>query len=162
MELMHVKALLHQTEFGELVVDGMGCSEPVLSRKQGVLIDNFFVYLADKEAGKVSGPIARVGLCAETGKLDYLISCEEQPFSVGPADIIDQAYPMFSRDEYMRYASLYAEIREIAFKENCTESERRAIRDYYAAWKAVISPSLRGLYEELAPSYFAWMFRECE
>lgn len=52
MELMQVKSLLHKTEFGELVVDGMGCSEPVLSRKQGVLIDNFFIYLADKKSRK--------------------------------------------------------------------------------------------------------------
>ena len=42
MELKQVKALLHQTECGEMFMDGMGCSEPILTQGNAGLIDNFF------------------------------------------------------------------------------------------------------------------------
>lgn len=58
MELKQVKALLHQTECGEMFMDGMGCSEPILTQGNAGLIDNFFVYLVDKPAGTASGPLA--------------------------------------------------------------------------------------------------------
>ena len=61
MELKQVKALLHQTECGEMFMDGMGCSEPILTQGNAGLIDNFFVYLVDKPAGTASGPLARMG-----------------------------------------------------------------------------------------------------
>lgn len=74
MELKQVKALLHQTKCGEMFMDGMGCSEPVLTKDGTGLIDNFFVYLIDKRAGTASGPLARMGLHAESGALAYLLS----------------------------------------------------------------------------------------
>ncbi len=82
MELKQVKALLHQTECGEMFMDGMGCSEPILTQGNAGLIDNFFVYLVDKPAGTASGPLARMGLQAESGALSYFISANEHPFSV--------------------------------------------------------------------------------
>ena len=32
MELKQIKGLLHQTKCGEMFMDGMGCSEPILTQ----------------------------------------------------------------------------------------------------------------------------------
>ena len=107
MELKQVKALLHQTKCGEMFMDGMGCSEPVLTKDGTGLIDNFFVYLIDKRAGTASGPLARMGLHAESGALAYLTSADERPFSVLPGDTVPVNSPAVSNKDYENYSALY-------------------------------------------------------
>ena len=110
MELKQVKALLHQTKCGEMFMDGMGCSEPVLTKDGTGLIDNFFVYLIDKRAGTASGPLARMGLHAESGALAYLTSADERPFSVLPGDTVPVNSPAVSNKDYENYSALYTEV----------------------------------------------------
>lgn len=160
MELKQVKALLHQTECGEMFMDGMGCSEPILTQGNAGLIDNFFVYLVDKSAGTASGPLARMGLQAESGALSYLISANEHPFSVPPSCTIHVSPAMASSEDYENYSSLYAEIRKFVFKQNCTDSERSILSDYLTALKSVVSVSLYPFYTELAPAFFQWAEKE--
>lgn len=160
MELKQVKALLHQTKCGEMFMDGMGCSEPVLTKDGTGLIDNFFVYLIDKRAGTASGPLARMGLHAESGALAYLTSADERPFSILPGDTVPVNSPAVSNKDYENYSALYAEVREFAFRENCTTSEKTALSNYLAALKSVVSDSLYPFYEELAPAFFEWARHE--
>lgn len=94
----------------------MGCSEPVLTKDGTGLIDNFFVYLIDKRAGTASGPLARMGLHAESGALAYLTSADERPFSALPGDTVPVNSPVVSNKDYENYSALYAEVREFAFK----------------------------------------------
>jgi len=157
MELTHVKNILHQTEIGELMTDGMGCSEPILSLISGKLVDNFFVYLADQKTCTVSGPIARIGLHADTATIVYLTSCEEKPFSLGPKDTMTVSYPALLAEDYAQYRSLYAKIRAIAFKRNCTEDEKQSIADYITALRRISAPEMMLLYEEMTPSFFEWV-----
>ena len=160
MELKQVKALLHQTKCGEMFMDGMGCSEPVLTKDGTGLIDNFFVYLIDKRAGTASGPLARMGLHAESGALAYLTSADERPFSVLPGNTVSVNSPAVSNKDYENYSALYAEVREFAFKENCTTAEKTALSNYLAALNSVVSESLYPFYEELAPAFFEWARHE--
>lgn len=160
MELKQVKALLHQTKCGEMFMDGMGCSEPVLTKDGTGLIDNFFVYLIDKRAGTASGPLARMGLHAESGALAYLTSADERPFSVLPGDTVPVNSPAVSNKDYENYSALYTEVREFAFKENCTTAEKTALSNYLAALKSVVSDSLYPFYKELAPTFFEWARHE--
>ena len=88
------------------------------------MIDNFFVYLVDKPAGTASGPLARMGLQAESGALSYFISANEHPFSVPPSCTIHVSPAMASSEDYENYSSLYAEIRKFVFKQNCTDSKK--------------------------------------
>ena len=160
MELAQVKSILHQTEVGELLTDGMGCSEPILSKKEEKIIDNFFVYFANKNTHTVSGPVARIGLQADNCTIDYLISCDEQPFSFMPKDTMQIKYPTLTLQNYEKYEMCYSKMRTVAFKNNCTKFEKKAIADYMAAFKAVIAPEMQKLYEEMVPSFFEWVKRE--
>lgn len=157
MELSQVKSILHQTEVGEMLMDGMGCSEPILSLKDGKLIDNFFVYFANKKNCTVSGPIAKFGLLADTSEIAYLISCEDQPFSLLPQDTMAISYPSLLAEDYAHYGCLYAKVRKIAYKSNCIESEKQVITEYIATFEKIISPAMMKLYEEMTPSFFAWV-----
>lgn len=162
MELQQVKALLHQTKCGEMFMDGMGCSEPILTKNDTGLIDNFFVYLIDKRAGTASGPLARMGLHAESGALAYLYSADEQPFSVLPANTIPVNLSDVSNKEYETYSALYAEVRKFAFKRNCTDAEKITLSNYLIALKRVVSASIYPFYEELAPAFFKWSKQELD
>ena len=160
MELKQVKALLHQTKCGEMFMDGMGCSEPVLTKDDTGLIDNFFVYLIDNRAGTASGPLARMGLHAESGALAYLASADERPFSVLPSSTIPVNSSVVSNKDYGNYSALYAEVRKFAFKRNCTTTEKTALSNYLTALRNVVSDSLYPFYEELAPAFFEWSRHE--
>lgn len=160
MELKQVKALLHQTKCGEMFMDGMGCSEPILTKDDTGLIDNFFVYLIDKRAGTASGPLARMGIHAESGALAYLTSADEQPFSVLPGNTIPVNSSAVSNKDYENYSALYAEVRKFAFKRNCTTAEKTVLSNYLTALRSVVSDSLYPFYEELAPAFFEWSKHE--
>lgn len=157
MELIQVKSILHQTEVGEMMVDGMGCSEPILSLKDSKLIDNFFVYLANKKSCTISGPIARIGLNADNSEVEYLISCEAQPFSLAPQETITITYPSVLAEDYENYSRLYAQIRHIAYKNDCTPSEKQIIKEYISSFRKVIVPATMKFYEEMVPSFFIWV-----
>lgn len=160
MELKQVKSLLHQTKCGEMFMDGMGCSEPLLTQDSTGLIDNFFVYLIDKRAGTASGPLARMGLHAESGALAYLISADEQPFSVLPSSTISVKPQIVLGEDYQRYACLYEKVRLFAFKRNCTAAEKTILSNYLTAFRCVVSGSLIPFYEELTPTFFEWARNE--
>lgn len=160
MELKQVKSLLHQTKCGEMFMDGMGCSEPILTQDSTGLIDNFFVYLIDKRAGTASGPLARMGLHAESGALAYLISADEQPFSVLPDSTISVKPQIVSDEDYQRYACLYEKVRLFAFKRNCTAAEKTTLSNYLTALRSIVSDSFISFYTELAPAFFVWSKQE--
>lgn len=160
MELKQVKGLLHQTKCGEMFMDGMGCSEPILTQENTGLIDNFFVYLIDKRAGTASGPLARIGLHAESGSLTYLTSANERPFSVLPSNTIPVNSSAISNEDYEDYSALYAEVRKFAFKRNCTTAEKTLLSNYLTALRNVVSDSLYPFYGELAPTFFEWSEHE--
>lgn len=160
MELKQVKSLLHQTKCGEMFMDGMGCSEPILTQEGIVLIDNFFVYLIDKHAGIASGPVARMGLHAESGALTYLTSCNEHPFSVLPSGTVSVSPSIVLSEDYSAYSALYAAMRTFAFKKNCTVAEKATLSNYLAALRSIVCDSLYPFYEELAPAFFEWSKNE--
>lgn len=156
MELKKVKSILQQTTVGELLTDGMSCSEPLLSIKDGALIDNFFVFMEDWENSTVSGPVARVGLRAEDGVPVYLLSCEEQTFSCGSRDTLAVTYGDISPEEYAQYERLYAKLRCIAYKRGCTEEEIRVVTDYMDIFGKIVPPEMMIFYKEMTPAFFEW------
>lgn len=160
MKLEQVKSLLHQTKCGEMFMDGMGCSEPILTQDSTGLIDNFFIYLIDKKTGTASGPLARMGLHAESGALAYLVSSAEQPFSVLPGNTISVKPRIISEEDYHRYSCLYEEVRLFAFKKNCAAAEKTTLSNYLTAFRSVVGDSFISFYEELAPTFFEWSKQE--
>lgn len=160
MELRQVKSILHQSECGEMFLDGMGCSEPILTKTESGLVDNFFVYLADKKGANYSAPIAKISLQAETGSIIRIASCNDEPFSVPPTETIKADSFIPSEQDYKEYSALYAKMRSIAFKTTCSSSEQQVISAYLDLLEKVVNKSLFPFYKELAPSFFEWATNE--
>lgn len=160
MELKQVKGILHQSECGEMFLDGMGCSEPVLTKTERGLIDNFFVYLVNKKEALYSGPIARMGLQADSGTAVYIISCDEEPLSVLPTETIKAASHIIPQREYEKYSALYGKMRSFAFKTPCSDSERQVLSAYMNSLKNIVNKALFPFYKEIAPSFFTWANNE--
>lgn len=159
MELRQVKNRLLQTECGELIMDRMDISEPMLTKDKDGLVDNFFIYLVDMEEHINYGPVGRAGIDAETGKLKYLVSCNENPFSKKPTDIITAGTASATGTKYEAYSKMYPCVRAFAFKEHCSDEERRILRDYYHSFLGIVNPALLPFYKEMAPSFFSWVER---
>lgn len=160
MELRQVKSILHQSKCGEMFLDGMGCSEPILTKTEHGLVDNFFVYLANKKEATYSAPIAIISLQAETGTIIKMVSCNDEPFSVPPTETIKADSFIPSEQDYKEYSALYAKIRSIAFKTPCSSSERQVISAYLESLEKVVNKSLFPFYKELAPAFFEWATNE--
>ena len=118
------------------------------------------MYLANKKAHTISSPIARIGLHADSCTIEYLISCEEEPFSLSSKDTLRVNYPTFSAQDYENYALLYAKVRNMAFKMGCTKTEKQIVMDYMVARQKIIAPEMMKFYEEMAPSFFEWVEKE--
>lgn len=157
MELKKVMIRLHQTEFGEMIMDGMTCSEPVMTRSEDGIIDNFFVYFISTGGGSFSGPVARIGLNAETGTLTYLERCMDRPMSQPPTAVIEAVPRKLTQEQYQEYEDLYPLVREFAYQEHCTDEEKETLGRYDRALKAVVNPALYPFYREMAPAFFEWM-----
>ena len=160
MELKQVKSILHQSECGEMFLDGMGCSEPILTKSKNGLIDNFFVYLANKKEETYSATIAKISLLAENGSIIRVVSCSDEPFSVPPTETIKVDSFSPSEQDYKEYSALYAKIRSIAFKTPCSSSEQQTISAYLDSLEKVVNKSLFPFYKELAPTFFEWATNE--
>lgn len=156
MDLKQVKSVLHQSECGEMLLDGMGCSEPILTKTENGLADNFFVYLANKKESIYSGPIAKISLLADSGSIIKIVSCNDEPFSVPPTETIKTNPFLPSEQDYKEYSALYAKMRSIAFKIPCSSSEQQVLSAYMDSLEKVVNKSLFPFYKELAPAFFEW------
>ena len=160
MELIQVKNILHQTVGGDLFMDGMGCSEPILSAKENKIIDNFMVYFVDPQKSIVSGPVALVGLQADNKTVEYFNPCDDKMFSLAPRAVMKINFPSFTEHDYETYRQYYKSIREIAYKSDCCSNEKKTIENYFLALKKVVAPEMLKLYEEFVPEFFEWIRKE--
>lgn len=116
-----------------------------------------FAYLVNKKERVVSDPIARIGIYAGDATVSYLISCDKAPFSIGPKGTMTTEYPVLLAEDYERYECLYAKMRAIVYKCDCSETEKQIIVDYIVAFRKTFAPAMMKSYEEMAPSFFEWV-----
>lgn len=162
MELIQVINSLHRIAGNELIMDGMGHSEPILSKKNGKLIDNFLIYFANFEEKLVSGPVAHIGLNADSQCIEYVIPCNESMFSLMPQSLMNVSEPNFTKEEYEEYEESYQAMRSIAYKSNCSDIEKNVILSYFQSLKRIVAPEMLKLYEEMVPEFFAWIKKEVD
>ena len=160
MELIQVKNILHQTVGGDLFMDGMGCSEPILSINKNKIIDNFMAYFVNFQESITSGPVVLIGVQADNRTVEYINHCDDKMFSLAPRAMMKINFPSFTEHDYEEYRNCYKSIREIAYKRDCCSNEKKVIRNYFLALKKVVAPEMLKLYEEFVPEFFEWIRKE--
>ena len=155
ISLMESKARIFRTEYKNLMYDGMCCSEPILTKGDKGLIDNFFVYSSNQEGTTFSSPRSVFGIYAEAGTAAYRM--EEIPIERG---LYSTDAPVDAPNEtYERYVSLYPVIREIAFTE-CDTEGREHLRQYMHDLEMISGPVIWGFARKLFPTFFDWADRQ--
>lgn len=157
MTLQQIKQSLLQTSFGDFLRDQMCISEPIPLPTPAGLIENFFVFLVNKQEKTCSAPIARIGLFPEKQEIAYFIPCTDKPFSKKPEEIL----PFSIDDEnvrvlYPKYEMLYNTVRPLFFHE-CSPQESALVDEYLQALIAITDPALFPFYIEMAPVFFLWL-----
>lgn len=153
MELRVVKAAIFKTECKECIKEGFNCSEPILSKGEQGLIDNYFIYAQNKDKTLFSKPVVLFGIYSDLPSKAYIQ--EDFPFE-------DKEYKggcKIDREQFIKsyqlYSEIYPTIRNIAFK-SCDEKEKEYLRTYLFKLEEISGEVLWGFYQTLFTDFFNW------
>lgn len=106
-----VKASIYKTECKKFIKEGFSCSDPIITKDENGLIDNFFIYAANRDESLVTPPIVSFGIYAETKKTAYVTQGNKEPKAKE-----NHKETLANRRELRnKYSGLYSEIREFVF-----------------------------------------------
>lgn len=145
----------------EYVPDGVSLSHPVVDLRGGRIVDCFLLFSTSRDGSKYTAPTARILIDSKKKELVEFQTIEEMPFSVYDGtdyfinDIKDQDTEKTQEIEH-EYQISYVRIREIAFKENITTSDKDVIVQYIKSLKNVELKKMQPYLFELGQSFFEW------
>lgn len=154
------KALFSE-EIEEYVPDGVSLSHPVVDIREGRIIDCFLLFSISRDGSKYTVPTARILIDSAKKELVEFQTTEEMPFSVyngtdyfinNIKDLDAETIQEIEHD----YQTSYVRIREIAFQESISTSDREAIVQYIKSLKSVELKHLQPYLFELGQSFFEW------
>lgn len=141
---------LYSEKFSELVPDSYALSQPILSKKNGNIVDNFFV--SYKKEGHYF-PIYKFGIDVEAEMLIYI---QKYDTDLHTGDISNPIG--LNKDEYLRYQALYEHIRKMyAFSEKI---ETDTIVEYSILLLKFIPNDLINYYNDLSHDFFDFLMNK--
>lgn len=145
----------------EHVPDGVSLSHPVPDFRDGRTVDCFLLFSTSRDGLKYTVPTARILIDPEKKELVEFRTAEERPFSVYDGtnyfthDTNNQDSERIQELE-LEYQNLYVRVREIAFKDNPSTSDRELIVQYIRSLKAVEYKNMQPYLFELGKTFFEW------
>lgn len=157
MNLFQVKNIIFRTECENLILDGLCCSEPIMTMRDGKIIDNYFVYGLDREKQEYTGPIVSFGILSESGEVAYVNKSINACY--GENDCISaKNWNEYDTGSYDEYVSAYEKVRNFLFNQNCIETEKMELKRYIISMEKIIDDALLPIYRDLFPDFFNWAF----
>lgn len=153
MTLNEVKRTIMKTECKMFLCDGLTCSEPMLTRDEKGLIDNFFIYSSNREKTEFSKPIIIFGIYAELCEIAYIKECPENRNMIKGIKLVEND-SLF--DSFRRYSEIYPYVREVAFTD-CNENDKKKVLEYYDCFKSITNNVVWNYYKEVAPQFIEWV-----
>jgi hypothetical protein len=157
--LKEIKAVIFKTDCKDLICEGLCCSEPIITKDENGLIDNYFIYACDKKGTKYSKPLAAFGVYSEEGKTAYKkvsLDFEDREYcDDNPANDIEVS------KAYDSYVALYPQVRNLVYTE-CDDTQKKMLAEYVTALKTISGSVLWEFYNKLSPMFFEWVKRQCE
>ena len=152
--LKEIKAVIFKTDCKDLICDGLCCSEPIITKDENGLIDNYFVYACDSKGTKYSKPLVSFGIYSDAEKTAYRNTS---------LDFVDKKYCVINpvNDEkvlnaYDSYIRLYPQIRDFVYTD-CDERQKKLLAEYVTALKTFSGSVLWEFYMKLSPMFFEWV-----
>ena len=158
MNLLQVRRALFQSECRKYIKEGMSLSEPIPSKCDDGIIDNYFLYYEDLEEHIISGPTSAFGINSETRTMVYVKTASECQFPIGiDQEIVVEKNLLDIQKFYEKYYAMYETTREIVFCEDCTKDQKDMLADYYMNFSMMFDKRVLALYKALSPEYFQWL-----
>lgn len=152
-----VKASIYRTDCKKFIKEGFSCSDPIITKDENGLVDNFFIYAANREESLVTPPIVSFGVYAETKKTAYVVQGNNEPKAQeNPKELIAN-----KRELRTKYSGLYSEIREFVFTD-CNNDQAQMLQEYISSLKALVGQTLWTHYQSTSPMFFNWAKKYCE
>lgn len=159
VSLKQARAIIFKTECRKHIREGLECSEPILTKGEYGLIDNYFIYGCDGESKHFTKPLAGFGVYTEIEKTAYFdksFDLEDKDY-VSLCEIdINQSFEAFDK-----YSETYPKIREFAYKK-CNKDEIEILKIYIENLRIFSGDALYSFYEKLYPEFFEWVYKEIE
>lgn len=143
----NVQQLLCSDGFSDLVPEGVVLSQPVISKKESLIIDNFFVMTKVREGYHL---IYKFGLNYNLKKLEY---CERYPSQTKIAKV--QPIEGLSLKDFQEYKKSYAYVRKMYAGLDQVNTD--VLKNYLKFLIQLVSQELVVFYNDLSPDFFSWI-----
>lgn len=153
--LKEIKAKIFTTDCKDFICEGLYCSEPIPTKDDRGIIDNYFVYACNQEGTEFSRPLVVFGIYSEKGTSAYSRMGDE----IDIEDKIYTAKAVVESEEllkiYARYEELYPIVREFSYRD-CDKNQKQLLSDYMSALYVISGDVLWNFYHCVAPAFFEW------
>lgn len=155
MTLEQVKATVTDLDLRDVLKEGLCLSEPILSRTEDLVIDNFFTYGIDYEEKAYTQPLKQFGIDAQNKQVLYVkeySSCKSELIIVPAA-----SWDSYDPGSYSAYSELYGKVRNVFGQISMIASEKSLLVDYCNALKHQVDEGMWPFYINLYPGFFEWI-----
>ena len=147
-----IKAIF-RAENEDYIPDGLAYSEAVCVRKNGLILDSFFLYSVTETRDKGVGPLAKIVLDMQSEQVVEYFEYENYgEFSLLNSN--DEESVINALDEY---ELLYPAFRDLCFNEYLNDNDRDIVR---RVWRAIITfanEDTLKIYKTIAPEMFEFI-----
>lgn len=153
MNLKNVKAIISLTECYKYISCGAYCSEPIMTKDNKGIIDNYFIFGRSADLSILEVPDICFGIYSEEKEVAYVNKSVSEMFEEKKIpESFDDLGSM--RASYTKYVELYPEIRAMIKGEK--NKEKDIINQYLFYLKNISGNALYRIYEKMYPGFFLW------
>lgn len=157
ISLKKARSIIFSTECGKCIKEGLECSEPIITKGEHGLIDNYFMYGCDSEGKHFTKPLVGFGVYTDSEKTAYagrVFDFEDKDYV--SADDTDMS-KIF--EAYDLYSEMYPKVRELVYQQ-CSGDEKEVLKIYLKNLRIFSGDVLYSFYEKLYPEFFEWVYKE--
>ena len=155
MQLDNVKAVIYRTDCKKYILEGLSCSEPIMTKQEGKIVDNYFTYSQDENHQKISEPIIGFGIFTEDEKTVYIRKfSNEWDCKVLDEEFFDIDKAVKIYDEYVR---IYPLVRSCVYSNKLSQEQMEYLSKYLSYLRIISGEIIWKTYKELYPEFFEWV-----
>ena len=157
ISLKKARTTIFSTECGKHIKEGLECSEPIITRGEYGLIDNYFIYGCDSESKHFTKPLVGFGVYTEQKKAAYMdrnFDLEDKDYVSSDGIDINRSFEAFDK-----YSEVYPRIREFVYRK-CDSNEKEILKVYLDNLRIFSGDVLYSFCEKLYPEFFEWVNKE--
>ena len=158
MEYKDIVKILFLPENESLIPDGVAYSEAICEKKDGILVDSFFLYTIKEMRSEAVGPLAKISVDASTGRIvDY---CEyENPQEFSLENRYDSATILDALDNY---EALYPKLRDAYCRKEQDANTRELLLQIIKDINIFANDEMLSIYNQLFTETFQFIISHSE